>query len=226
MSDLLNLLGAQGTTAFDPVRFGALILASLALGCILAALYERRYGGSGGLIVTLALLPATVQTVIMLVNGNVGTGVAVAGAFSLVRFRSVPGTATEIGAVFVAMALGLGCAMGQVVCAAMLLGASVALVAAAEAVGLGRRNGGSRLLKVTLPEGTDWDGLLDDLFRDHGATWELTEVRTSHLGSLIDLRYRVRFRGGEMPATFLDAVRTRNGNLPVSCAKVEDGQSL
>lgn len=223
MSDLLTSTTA---TAFDPASFAALVVASLVLGAVLASLYSRRYGGSRGFILTLALLPATVQTVIMLVNGNVGTGVAVAGAFSLIRFRSVPGTATEIGAVFIAMALGLACAMGQVVCAVLFLAVCIAFAALGTAFGLGKRRGGDRFLKVTVPEGTDWNGLFDDLFSDYTMSWELMKVKTSNLGSLIDLEYRLHFKGSEMSAAFLDQVRTRNGNLPVSCTRTDDGGAL
>lgn len=223
MSDLLTTTTAA---AFDPASFAALVVASLVLGAVLASLYSRRYGGSRGFILTLALLPATVQTVIMLVNGNVGTGVAVAGAFSLIRFRSVPGTATEIGAVFIAMALGLACAMGQVVCAVVFLAACIVFAVLSTAFGLGRRHGDDRILKVTLPEGTDWNGLFDDLFSGHTTSWELVKVKTSNLGSLIDLEYRLRFKDAEMSSEFLDQVRTRNGNLPVACMRTDDGGAL
>lgn len=136
---------------------------SLALGAATALVCMYKSPCTRSFAVTLALLPAVVQCVIMLVNGSIGAGVAVAGAFSLVRFRSVPGTAREIGAIFLAMALGLATGMGYVTLAALFFVIMAAAMTALTALNFGEKKEAQRLLKVTIPEDLDYDGLLDDL---------------------------------------------------------------
>lgn len=136
---------------------------SLVLGIATAFLSMYRSKCSQGFAVTVAVLPAIVQIVILLVNGNVGAGVAVAGAFSLVRFRSVPGTAREIGVIFLAMALGLATGMGYVALAAVFFVIIAAVLLLLTRLDFGTRRTDERLLKITIPENLDYDGLFDDL---------------------------------------------------------------
>lgn len=136
---------------------------SLVLGIATALVCMYRSPCTKSFAVTLALLPAVVQCVIMLVNGNLGAGVAVAGAFSLVRFRSAPGTAREIGVIFLAMALGLATGMGYVTLAVLFFVIMAAALLALTALHFGEKKQTQRLLKVTIPEDLDYDGLLDDL---------------------------------------------------------------
>ena len=157
---------------------------------------------------------AIVQIVIMLVNGNVGAGVAVAGAFSLVRFRSVPGTAREIGVIFLAMALGLATGMGYVVLAAVFFVIIAAVLFLLTKLGFGTRRTDERLLRITIPENLDYDGLFDDLF----ATYT-----TAHT---LELQYRVTLRDAQVPKAFLDALRCRNGNLNITCSRELTGEAL
>ena len=155
-------------------------------------MYQNTY--SRNFIITLALLPAIVQAVIMIVNGNLGTGVAVMGAFSLVRFRSVPGNSREIGSVFLSMAVGLAAGMGYLGLAALLtlvIGlASVLLVSLP--VGRGSMNG--RELKVTIPENLDYTGIFDDIFAKYTGRAQLLRVKTVNMGSLYELCYRVELK--------------------------------
>ena len=150
---------------------------SLVLGIATALISMYRAKCSQSFAVTLAVLPAIVQIVIMLVNGNVGAGVAVAGAFSLVRFRSVPGTAREIGVIFLAMALGLATGMGYVVLAAVFFVIIVAVLFLLTKLGFGTRRTDERLLKITIPENLDYDGLFDDLF----ATYTTAHLSLIHI---------------------------------------------
>ena len=183
----------------------------LGVGTALVAMYRAHTTQS--FAVTLAILPAVVQLVIMLVNGNLGAGVAVAGAFSLVRFRSAPGTAREIGTLFLAMALGLatGAALAFVV-----LGAVMLLLTA---VNFGAPRASERVLKVTIPEGLDYEGLFDDLFEQYTSSHTLEHVRTSNMGTLYELTYRVTLPGETVPKAFLDDLRCRNGNLNITCGR-------
>ncbi len=193
--------------------------ASLALGLGIALVSMYRTPHSKGLAVTLAVLPAVVQLVIMLVNGNLGAGVAVAGAFSLVRFRSAPGTAREIGAIFLGMAIGLATGMGYVLLAVLafvIIGGAMLLLSALH---FGGGRGGERILKITIPENLDYDGLFDDLFAQYASSCSLERVKTSNMGTLYELEYRITLRGETPPKAFLDALRCRNGNLNIVCGR-------
>ena len=192
---------------------------SLVLGIGLAFVAGYRQKTSSSFAVTLALLPAVVQLVIMLVNGNIGTGVAVAGAFSLVRFRSAPGTAREIGVLFLAMALGLATGMGLLGLAllafVLLAGALLGLTA----LGFGEQKTAARVLKITIPESLDYDGLFDDIFAQYTRHCTLTRVKTSNMGTLYELEYAVALPEDVPSKAFLDALRCRNGNLNITCGR-------
>ena len=189
----------------------------LGVGTALVAMYRAHTTQS--FAVTLAILPAVVQLIIMLVNGNLGAGVAVAGAFSLVRFRSAPGTAREIGALFLAMALGLATGMGYVWLAALAFVVLGAVMLLLTAVNFGAPRASERVLKVTIPEGLDYEGLFDDLFEQYTSSHTLERVRTSNMGTLYELTYRVTLPGETVPKAFLDDLRCRNGNLNITCGR-------
>ena len=158
--------------------------------------------------------------VIMLVNGNLGVGVAVAGAFSLVRFRSVPGNSREIASVFLAMAVGLATGMGYVAIGGLLVcivGIVMLLVAN---LPVGRMNQMMRDLKVTIPENLDYEGIFDDLFAEYTTRNELLKVRTVNMGSLYELHYHILYRKDKSEKKFLDELRCRNGNLTIVCGRV------
>ena len=194
-------------------------LASLVLGLGIAGLYMVKNTYSKGFVVTLALLPAIVQVVIMMVNGNIGTGVAVAGAVSLVRFRSVPGNARDIVSIFFAMAVGLATGMGYLFYALLFLViigvVNVALLCSR--FGDGKAN--VRTLKITVPENLDYEGLFDDLLQQYATSYTLEKVRTTNMGSLFELSYTVRLKGDMPPKAFLDALRCRNGNLNIAVSR-------
>lgn len=206
-----------------PVTLPVLLICtavSLILGCAIAAAFAFRNRCSKGFLLTLILLPAIVQTVITLVNGNLGAGVAVAGAFSLVRFRSMPGTAREICALFQAMMLGLATGMGYVgiaaVMTAVLCLAQLAFILLPAGNGMDRE----KSLHVTIPENMDYTGVFDDLFDTYTARHELVKVKTSGMGSLYELHYVVTLREPGREKEFLDALRCRNGNLTITCGRV------
>lgn len=199
---------------------------SLVLGVLTALVYMYINRCSRSFAVTLALLPAVVQTVIMLVNGNIGAGVAVAGAFSLVRFRSAPGTAGEISAVFLAMALGLATGMGYVTLAFLFFVIIAAAMMILHAVKFGDRDASLRTLKITIPENLDYEGVFDDLFAKYTNKAELEKVKTTNMGTLFELQYSVSLKNPEMPKEFIDEIRVRNGNLNITCSKYAANESL
>lgn len=197
---------------------------ALGLGTALLCMYKSRYTQS--FIITLAMLPAVVQVVIMLVNGNIGAGVAVAGTFSLVRFRSAPGTAREIGMIFLAMAIGLATGMGYVALAVFFFLVMAVFVLALTALHFGGGDEHERELKITIPENLDYDGLFDDLFEKYTRSARLERVKTTNMGTLYELHYRVVLKTGRIPKEFLDELRCRNGNLNIVCGRTATKEAL
>lgn len=200
------------------------LAAALVLGAVIACVYMYRNVYSKSFVVTLALLPAIVQTVILLVNGNLGVGVAVMGTFSLVRFRSIPGTAREIAAVFFAMAVGLATGMGFVVYAAvftMVIGIAM-LVYNTSKFGDGSSN--RRTLKVVIPEDLDYAGIFDDLFAEYTKNATLERVQSTNLGSLFELKYTITLKEPSREKELLDKLRQRNGNLNITCGRIAAGK--
>lgn len=196
---------------------------SLVLGVILAGLHMFRNTYTKSFVITLALLPAIVQVVIMLVNGNIGTGIAVMGAFSLVRFRSAQGTAREIGDIFLAMAVGLAMGMGYVGAAVLLLLALGAVTLLLEMTRFGERRRPELLLRITIPESLDYTQVFDEIFQTYTKSWKLMQVKTTNMGSLFKLEYRIVLKDSNMEKAMLDELRCRNGNLEILCGHTEMG---
>ena len=196
----------------------------LGLGIALLCMYKSVYSQS--FIITLTILPTVVQIIIMLVNGNIGTGVAVAGAFGLVRFRSMPGTAKEIGMIFLAMAIGLATGMGYVVLAALFFVIIAVFMLVLSRLHFGGGSVNERELKITIPENLDYEGLFDDLFQQYARSVRLDRVKTSNMGTLYELEYRVVLKDLEVPKAFLDELRCRNGNLNIVCGRVASRDAL
>jgi hypothetical protein len=194
------------------------IVIALVLGAMMAVIYCFRSLHSRSFVVTLALLPATVAVVIMLVNGNLGAGVAVAGTFSLVRFRSTPGTAREITAIFLAMAVGLACGMGYPGFAALfaVLMCAVSFLYALTNFGGQPKSQLRRVLRITVPENLDYPSVFDDLFEKYTSQIVMTEVKTTNLGSLNRLTYELTLQKAGTEKEFIDELRCRNGNLEIS----------
>ncbi len=192
---------------------------SLAIGIFVAFMYTIKNTYSKSYIITLALLPAIVQMVIMMVNGNVGAGVAVAGAFSLVRFRSAPGTGKEITSIFLVMAVGLATGMGYVGIAAIF----AVIITLANLIlsncGFGDGAKEEKTVKITVPEGLDFEGIFDDIFERYTTKAELVDVRTSGMGSLYKLSYKIVMRSKASTKGMIDEMRQRNGNLEICCSR-------
>ena len=173
---------------------------------------------------TLALLPLITATIIMVVNGNLGAGIAVAGSFSLIRFRSVQGSGQEILAIFLAAAVGLCLGAGYVAVACLLMVLCLAFHAVLSACKFGQAADNQREVRISIPESLDYDGLFEDLLDAHFAVHELIRVRTVEMGTAYQLIYRGVLRDSGAGKRFLDAVRERNGNLPVSLARIAEAR--
>lgn len=218
-----GLFDTDMTVVITPAEFLTCLGVSLGIGLILAALYQYHTRYTRSFVVTLALLPAVVCVVIMMVNGNVGTCVAVAGTFSLVRFRSAPGTAREICAIFLAMAAGLIAGMGYLgyaVLCTLVLGVAELLFRMLSA----KADGGASLYKtlhITIPEDLDYSDVFDEPLREFTREYELTSVKTTNMGSLFRLTYNITLRDSRTEKSLIDRLRCRNGNLEITVSKQE-----
>jgi len=209
------------TTVISVTDFLLCVGTSLLLGLLLAFAYMYRSRYTKSFILTLALLPAVVCVVIMMVNGNVGAGVAVAGAFSLVRFRSVPGTAKEITMLFLAMSAGLICGMGYLAFALLftVLMCIITLLYNACDFGAQRSAAIYKSMNITIPEDLDYSNIFDDIFWEYTNACELVKVKTTNMGSLFRLTYHITLRDPSREKEMIDKIRCRNGNLEITVSK-------
>ena len=198
------------------------IFAALVLGVLTALVFSFRNKHSGSLILALAVLPPIVTLVIMMVNGNIGAGLAVAGTFSLVRFRSAPGTAREICGLFMSTAIGITCGMGYIGIAAVFFLVMAVFLVALSLFRFGETAASSRQLKITIPENLDYDGLFDDIFEKYTSRHELVRVKTTNMGTLYELTYTINLKTPEVSKQFIDDIRCRNGNLNIICGRESD----
>ena len=215
-----GLFDTSSSAALGLSDFVICIGASLVIGIILALVFSYKSAYSKSFVITLSLLPAIVCVVIMMVNGNIGAGVAVAGAFSLVRFRCMPGTAKEICAIFLAMASGLATGMGYIG-----YGFLFVIILCIVNYILTKTNFGStgasacdKTLKITIPEDLDYSDVFRDVFDEYTSANQLLSVKTSNMGSLYKLTYNVTLKDASAEKDFIDKIRCRNGNLEVSSA--------
>lgn len=201
--------------------------AALILGILIAVVYMVDNHYTKNFVITLALLPALVQIVILIVNGNLGASVAVLGTFSLVRFRSAPGTSKEIMNVFFAMAVGLACGMGQLVFAAIVtVIISLAMLILTKSR-FGEKRGDWKHLKIVIPENLDYNDIFDDIFENYASKVSLDKVKTINLGSMYELDYHIILKDVRKEKEMIDEIRCRNGNLSITCGRrVQDGLEL
>lgn len=216
-----GLFDSDITVVISVADFLLCIGFSLILGLILTLsyMYKTRYTKS--FLLTLGVLPAVVCVVIMMVNGNVGAGVAVAGAFSLVRFRSVPGSAKEICTLFLAMGAGLVAGMGYLGFALLftLIMCLVLIVYNRISFGSVKNALLYKTVKIVIPEDLDYTGVFDSVFSEYCSVFEITGVKTTNMGSMFKLTYDVILKDASKEKEFIDKLRIRNGNLEISVLK-------
>lgn len=218
-----GLFDTDMTSVITPADFLLCLGSALIIGLILAGFYMYRTRYTKSFVATLALLPAVVCVVFMMVNGNVGTGVAVAGAFSLVRFRSAPGSAKEIGAIFLAMGTGLIVGMGYLGYAflcAIVLGFFSALYSRLD-FGSRKQNKRYKTLHITIPEDLDYTDVFDPILKQYTSECELTTVKTTNMGSLFRLTYNLKLNNAGKEKEMIDKLRCRNGNLEITISNQE-----
>lgn len=213
---------------FDPLISGTLtfqsyllcLIAAFVCGTLTALAAAHRNQTSKSFLICLILLAPIVDTIITMVNGNVGTGVAVAGAFSLVRFRSAPGKAKDIAAIFLVMTAGLACAAGYAALALLFTVLVCAVMVILAHIPMGEEQ--TMDLHITVPESLHFAQEFEDLFETYTKTHRLVKTRTSNMGSLYKLEYRVELKDSALAQEFIDKLRCRNGNLEISLAEASE----
>ena len=218
---LTSIYDTQQASAINIADFGMATGMSLALGMVIAVAYMYKTRFTKSFVVTLALLPAIICVIIMMVNGSIGTGIAVAGAFSLVRFRSVPGTAKEICTLFFAMATGLIAGTGYlgiaviftaVMCLAFVIYSSLDF-------GSSRNADRYKTIRVMIPEDLDYSGVFEDIFSEYTSSCELVQVKTTNMGSMFRLTYDIVLKDPAREKELIDKIRCRNGNLEINVSR-------
>ena len=218
-----GLFDTDLTAVISVTDFLLCLGASLVIGILMAFAYMYRTRYTKSFVVTLALLPAVVCVVIMMVNGNVGTGVAVAGAFSLVRFRSVPGTAKEICTLFLAMGAGLIAGMGYLSFALLFTAVMCIMFVLYNRLDFGTKKNAAtfKTFTITIPEDLDYSGIFDDIFSEFTTSHDLVRVKSTNMGSMFKLTYNVMLRDITREKEMIDKIRCRNGNLEIAVSKQE-----
>ena len=218
-----GLFDTDLTAVISVTDFLLCLGASLVIGVLMAFAYMYRTRYTKSFVVTLALLPAVVCVVIMMVNGNVGTGVAVAGAFSLVRFRSVPGTAKEICTLFLAMGAGFIAGMGYLGFAVLFTVVMCIMFVLYNRLDFGTKKNAAtfKTFTITIPEDLDYSGIFDDIFAEFTTSHDLVRVKSTNMGSMFKLTYNVMLRDVTREKEMIDKIRCRNGNLEISVSKQE-----
>lgn len=223
-----GLFDTDMTSVITVTDFLLCIGCPLLVGLLLAFGYMYRSRYTKSFVLTLALLPAVVCVVIMMVNGNVGAGVAVAGAFSLVRFRSVPGTAKEISMLFLAMGAGLIVCMGYLAYAFLFTAimCGVSMLYNRMDFGMRRKAAVYKTLNITIPEDLDYSSVFEEILDVYCVAYELVRVKTTNMGSLFRLTYDLTLRDGAQEKEMIDKLRCRNGNLEITVSKQETAVEL
>lgn len=206
-------------TAVDPAMMMLAIGVSLLLGLVIAKVYQFKTVYSKSFVMSLALLPTLIAIVIFLVNGSLGAGVAVMGAFSLIRFRSAPGGAKELVSIFLVMTIGIAIGMGYLVFATVVTLIMSLAMLLLEVVNFGQMKHSMRQLTVVIPESLDYESIFDDIFNKAANHVELANVKTSDMGSLFKIKYIIQLNGRMTEKELIDALRTRNGNLEIAISR-------
>lgn len=206
-------------TAVDPAMMMLAIGVSLLLGLVVAKVYQFKTIYSKSFVMSLALLPTLIAIVIFLVNGSLGAGVAVMGAFSLIRFRSAPGGAKELVSIFLVMTIGIAIGMGYLVFATVFTLIMSLVMLLLEVVNFGQMKHSMRQLTVVIPESLDYESIFDDIFNKAANHVELANVKTSDMGSLFKIKYIIQLNGRMTEKELIDALRTRNGNLEIAISR-------
>jgi len=210
-----SILGESVTAA----SFFSCMSVALVLGLIVAFTYIKTARASSNFVTTLALMPMLVAMAIMLVNGNIGAGVATMGVFSLVRFRSIAGNSRSLLSVFFAMTIGLACGTGYIAFAAIFTIIVAVLELILKAIDFGEMRNQYKKLTVMVPEDLDYTSMFDDVFDEYANEFRLIKSKTTNMGSLFELVYEVQLKSNINEKEMIDKIRIKNGNLKVALSE-------
>jgi len=202
------------TASVSLTQISLVALTAIILGLILAVTHKITSKSNKNFLISIATLPLLISIVIIMVNGNLGTSVAVLGAFSLVRFRSIPGNSKEIVSVFFAMTVGLVVGMGNLLFASLVTIVGAMLLIVLDKIKLFDKNN-EKILKITIPENLDYTEVFDEIFKEYTTKVELVQVKTTNMGSMFDLSYNVVLKNDVDEKKFIDDLRVKNGNLKI-----------
>lgn len=209
-----SVFDTTGTLSIGTVLICFIV--AIILGLVVSFTHMKTGKYTKNFVITLTILPALVQVIMIMVNGNLGTSVAVLGAFSLVRFRSVPGNSKEIASIFLSMAIGLSVGMGHILFASVITIIICLVIFILSISKFGEGNNVVKILKITIPENLDYTGVFDEIFSKFTQQIDLEQVKTTNMGSMFELKYRVKLLKKINEKEFIDALRCRNGNLSIS----------
>ena len=213
---MLNSILSNTTSSVEITSILYCSICSILLGIIIALVHKKTSKYSKNFLITLAVLPILVQTVIIMVNGNLGTSVAILGAFGLVRFRSIPGTSKEIISVFFAMTIGLATGMGQLIFAIIVTLTVSLVIYIFSNTKLFDKNTQEKILNITIPENLDYTTIFDDIFKKYLSESVLEQVKTTNMGSMFTLKYHIVLNKKISEKDLIDEIRTKNGNLKIT----------
>ncbi|MCR4963474.1 MAG: DUF4956 domain-containing protein [Firmicutes bacterium] len=201
-----------------PTQFFLMAAAAIVSGFVFSWIMSFRIRSTKRFFIISALIPFVVSAVITFVNGNIGAGVAIGGAFGLIRFRSAQGSADEIAAILVAMGSGIAFGMGYIVYGVIILLAMAVLFLILSYANIFEHKGitDDRLLRITIPETLEYSGAFDDAFDFYLKKAESVGVKTTGMGSMFRLSYKIQMKDPKEEKAFIDELRTRNGNLEIS----------
>lgn len=222
---------------FGLVEDTSINLKTTLISMLLAAVFGLIIGGayllvckkeqrSRSFFLSMVMIPAVVAVVIILVGSNVARAFSIAGIFALVRYRSAPGDGKDIAFVFMAMAAGLSCGLGYLTLGFVVVVVLSVVVVLVNAAGNRFIKSECRQLRILIPEDMDYQGVFDDIFNEYAAKASLEKVKTTNMGTLYELTYRIAFKKEINEKQFLDSIRCRNGNLTVILSRVELSQGL
>jgi hypothetical protein len=222
-----GLFDAEFTVPISVTDFLICVVSALIIGLVMALAYMFRSRYTKSFVITLATLPAVVCVVIMMVNNKIGTGVAVAGAFSLVRFRSLPGSAKDIVMLFFGMGAGLIIGMGYIGFAALFTVVMCLAFMLYNSLDLGCKRNAEKYksLRIVVPEDLDYTGVFDEIFKEYTKSYEIVQVKTTNMGSMFRLTYNIALKDPAKEHEFIDRIRERNGNLEISVSKQDTTES-
>ncbi len=207
--------------SFDLYQVLSSMLCALVLGVIISTVYKYRLDYASKFIIVLAVMPALISFMIMVINGNLGIAVAVLGAFGLVRFRSAPGSSKDIAYMFFSVAIGLATGLGFLSLAVLVCAVISVMLLIMEFIHFDYVETRNRLLRITIPEDLEYPGLFDDLFMKYTSTHSFERVKTVNMGTMFELSYKIELRDLKKEKEFIDSLRCRNGNLGIVISKTQ-----